>query len=160
MESHAASDSAVMADINVTPLVDVMLVLLIIFMIVTPAIVAGFQAKLPEGVNLIESPEDDARTTLGIDADGNYYLNKRPIARQQAEDLLRSEFNRHPLDKVLFLRAHRELEYGVLMEAMNTAKQAGARVVAAVTEQTPGTTSAVSTSGRAETTQPTQGGSN
>jgi biopolymer transport protein ExbD len=149
-----------MADINVTPLVDVMLVLLIIFMIVTPAIVAGFQAKLPEGVNLITSPEEEARTTLGIDADGKYYLNKRPILKDQAQALLQQEFQRHPMDKVLFLRAHRELEYGVLMEAMNTAKLAGARVVAAVTEQTPGTTSHVSTSGRAESTQPTTGGSN
>ncbi len=59
--SASSSKSAVNADINVTPMADVMLVLLIIFMITVPLISAGFQAKLPEGINLIkaeEEPED------------------------------------------------------------------------------------------------------
>ena len=67
-------DNAVMADINVTPMVDVMLVLLIIFMVVTPLIMAGFQAQLPEGAHLKARPENEERTTLGIDATGAYFL--------------------------------------------------------------------------------------
>src|SRR5688572_10871859 len=70
--------SEVMGDINVTPMVDVMLVLLIIFMVVTPALVAGFNAQLPQGLNLKERPEQEERTTLGIDAGGTYYHNTRP----------------------------------------------------------------------------------
>jgi biopolymer transport protein ExbD len=133
-------DSGQMSEINVTPLVDVMLVLLIIFMIVTPAIVAGFQAQMPAGVNLLERPEDDQRTTLGIDREGRYYLNRRPIAREDALVLLQQEFARHPLDKVLFVKADRELEYRAITEAMDVARRAGARVVAAVTAPRPANT--------------------
>ncbi len=133
-ETHEVTDTNVMGDINVTPLVDVMLVLLIIFMIVTPALVGGFHAELPRGANLKEKPHDENRTTLGIAADGQYFLNKQPISKEEAFVRLRSEFARHPEDRVLFLRADAGLKYGVLMEAMNTAKLAGARVVAAVTE--------------------------
>ena len=143
MQSHRITDANVMADINVTPLVDVMLVLLIIFMIVTPAIVAGFQAQLPEGVNLLSRPEEEDRTVLGIDLQGNYYLNKRPIARADAATLLAQEFARHPEDRVLFVKADRTLRYGEMMEAMALGKEAGARVIAAVTEQRPGTESNV-----------------
>ncbi|MGH7500767.1 MAG: ExbD/TolR family protein [Longimicrobiales bacterium] len=135
MSMSVDTDSNQMSEINVTPLVDVMLVLLIIFMIVTPTIVAGFQAQMPSGINLLERPEDDQRTTLGIDREGNYYLNKAPIAKENTFALLQREFARHPLDKVLFVKADRELDYAAILEAMDLAKRAGARVVAAVTTQ-------------------------
>jgi biopolymer transport protein TolR len=136
-EEHSVTDSNVMGEINVTPLVDVMLVLLIIFMIVTPALVGGFQAQLPTGLNLKERPDDDERTTLGIGINGDYYLNKRPIKKENLLDLLKVEFVRHPDDRVLFLRADSRLKYGEITEAMELAKRAGARVVAAVTESKP-----------------------
>ena len=131
---HDIKDANVMADINVTPMVDVMLVLLIIFMVVTPSLMAGFQAKLPEGVHLMERPEDEERTTLGIDINGDYYLNKKPINRDDAVRLLTAEFERHPEDRVLFVKADAGLRYGVMLEAMDVARDAGARVIAAVTE--------------------------
>jgi biopolymer transport protein ExbD len=137
MHSHDVTDTNVMADINVTPLVDVMLVLLIIFMIVTPALVAGFQATLPTGAHLKERPDEEDRTTLGVDAAGEYYLNKKKIPREQALALLQQEFARHPEDRVLFVRAHKDLQYGQVTEVMQLARQAGARVIAAVTEKNP-----------------------
>lgn len=143
MQSHDIKDANVMADINVTPMVDVMLVLLVIFMIVTPAIVAGFKAQLPDGVNLLSRPEEEDRTVLGIDMNGAYYLNKRPIAAGDAAALLRAEFERHPEDRVLFIKADRSLRYGEMMKAMELGREAGARVIAAVTEQSPGTESNV-----------------
>lgn len=127
--------SGVMAEINVTPMVDVMLVLLIIFMVVTPAIMAGFQATLPEGDNTKERPEEDVRTTLGIDLGHRYYLNKRMVAFEALPDMLANEFLRHPEDKVLFIKADRALPYGELMRAMDLARNSGARVVAAITTQ-------------------------
>ena len=70
---------------NVTPMVDVMLVLLIIFMVVTPALLAGFQADPPQAQNIKDHPEDDQTDQVfGIDKDGNYYLNKKQI---RAEDI-------------------------------------------------------------------------
>jgi biopolymer transport protein ExbD len=134
-ETHDVKDSNVMGDINVTPLVDVMLVLLIIFMIVTPALVAGFNAILPTGENLKERPDEEDRTTLGIDAAGEWYINKVRIRKEDAMALLQADFQKHPEDRVLFVRADRSLKYGQLMEAMDIAKRAGARVVAAVTEK-------------------------
>jgi biopolymer transport protein TolR len=138
-ESGGADSSSVMGDINVTPMVDVMLVLLIIFMIVTPAILAGFQATLPEGAHLKERPEEDQRTMFGIDQQGRWYLNKAPIQKANAQKLLEQEFLKHPDDKVLFVKADKNLKYGAMLELMDVAKKAGAAVVAAVTESKPGT---------------------
>jgi biopolymer transport protein TolR len=134
-----ASDSGVMGDINVTPLVDVMLVLLIIFMIVTPAIMAGFQAQMPEGAHLKARPDDDERTTFGVDREGRWYLNKKLVAKEDAEKALAAEFLKHPDDKVLFVKADKNLKYGQLMEVMEVAKKAGVAVFAAVTDSKPGT---------------------
>jgi biopolymer transport protein TolR len=134
-----ASDSGVMGDINVTPLVDVMLVLLIIFMIVTPAIMAGFQAQMPEGAHLKARPDDDERTTFGVDREGRWYLNKKLIAKEDAGRALEAEFLKHPDDKVLFVKADKNLKYGQLMEVMEVAKKAGVAVFAAVTDSKPGT---------------------
>jgi biopolymer transport protein ExbD len=127
--------SGVMSEINVTPMVDVMLVLLIIFMVVTPALLAGFKATLPEGDNLKERPEEEARTTLGIDLAGNYYLNTTAVSASALPDMLVNEFLSHPEDKVLFIKADKDLPYGELMKAMDMARNAGARVVAAVSTQ-------------------------
>jgi biopolymer transport protein ExbD len=136
-----ASASGVLGDINVTPMVDVMLVLLIIFMIVTPALLAGFKAVMPEGAHLKARPEDDNRTMFGVDGGGRWYLNKKPIRKEDAQKLLESEFLKHPDDKVLFVKADRNLKYGQLVEVMEVAKKAGAAVFAAVTDSKPGTES-------------------
>src|SRR5213083_1419926 len=69
------AEGAVAANINVTPMIDVMLVLLIIFMIVTPAITAGFQATLPRAKNPESREEADGEIRLGIDRDGKFYLD-------------------------------------------------------------------------------------
>jgi biopolymer transport protein ExbD len=137
--SNLTGGSNVMSEINVTPMVDVMLVLLIIFMVVTPTIMAGFAAELPEGVNLLSRPDKDERVELGIDKDGRYYLNKTEIRRADAPALLQAEFETRPEDKVLFVKADKGLKYEELLAAMEIARDAGARVVAAITEQTPGT---------------------
>jgi biopolymer transport protein TolR len=134
---HDVKQANVMAEINVTPMVDVMLVLLIIFMVVTPALMGGFHAQLPQGVNLKERPDDENRTTLGIDVNGNYYLNKRPINKADVRQLLEAEFARHPEDRVLFVRADRTLRWSQLAEAMRVARTSGARVSALVTETDP-----------------------
>src|SRR5688572_32454455 len=73
--SPASGRSVVAADINVTPMIDVMLVLLIIFMIVTPAITAGFQATIPRATNPDAAEEADGEIRLGIDRDGKFYLD-------------------------------------------------------------------------------------
>jgi biopolymer transport protein ExbD len=138
MKRHSPlSSTSTMAGINVTPMVDVMLVLLIIFMVVTPAIVAGFQVEVPQGEHLKAQTDRDDRIELGIDREGNYYLNKRPIRREDALELLRAEFAGRAGDKVLFIKAHRGLRYQEILDAMSLAREAGARVVGAVTDKRP-----------------------
>jgi biopolymer transport protein ExbD len=138
MAMNAGGDEGgLTGDINVTPMVDVMLVLLIIFMVVTPALLQGFTATLPQGENLIERPADEARVTLGLDVQGNYYLNREPIPKDQALVRLQIEFANQPEDKVLFLKAHHDLPYSAVLEAMRIGRDAGARVMAAVSEQSP-----------------------
>ena len=137
MAMSTGGGEGLQGDINVTPMVDVMLVLLIIFMVVTPALLQGFTATLPEGENLIERPADEARITLGLDVQGNYYLNRQPIPKDQALARLQNEFALQPDDKVLFLKAHHDLPYDKVLEAMRIGRDAGARVMAAVSEQSP-----------------------
>ena len=132
--SMAAGTSETMSDINVTPMVDVMLVLLIIFMVVTPTIMAGFSAVLPTGDNLKARPEEEGRVVFGVDVRGNYYLDKKPVAREQVPAMLAQAFRERPQDKVLFLKADANLPYEEIITVMKLARDAGARVLAAVSE--------------------------
>jgi biopolymer transport protein ExbD len=130
----AAGTSETMSDINVTPMVDVMLVLLIIFMVVTPTIMAGFSAVLPTGDNLKARPEEEGRVVFGVDVRGNYYLDKKPVAREQVPAMLAQAFRERPQDKVLFLKADANLPYEEIITVMKLGRDAGARVLAAVSE--------------------------
>jgi len=136
ISTGSAGPSAVKADINVTPMIDVMLVLLIIFMIVTPLIAAGFKATLPKGANLDPRPEGDNEVILGIDAGGNYFLNGRPIPTASVEDQLRSIFAARTEDKILYFKADNKLKYSKIQEGVEMARAAGARVLSAITEPT------------------------
>jgi len=133
----------VKAEPNVVPMIDIMLVLLIIFMIVTPALVSGFTATPPQGVNLKSHPEADEDQVLGIDAEGRYYLNKQPIRNEDLATLLRQIYDVRTTDKILYIKAHRELEYGKIQAVMDVASENGVRVVGAISDQTPGTESTV-----------------
>jgi biopolymer transport protein TolR len=135
--SKEYDNPSVSSDINVTPLVDVMLVLLIIFMVVTPSLLQGFQAVLPTGDNLLERPEEESRVVVGIDEDGNLYFNKRPITKENMYLALQTAFVERPEDKVLYLKADAGLPYQAVLEMMDIGRDAGARVMAAVSEATP-----------------------
>ena len=130
----SAGVRAVKADINVTPMIDVMLVLLIIFMIVTPLIAAGFKATLPKGKNLDPRPEGENEVVLGIDQAGRYFLNGRPLPNGTLEDQLRGIYAARTEDKILYFKADNQLKYAKVQEAVETARRAGVRVMAAITE--------------------------
>ena len=115
-------------------MIDVMLVLLIIFMIVTPLIAAGFKATLPKGANLDPDPEGTEEVVLGIDAGGNFFLDGRPIADDQLQDQLTAIFAARDTNKVLYFKADNQIKYGRVQQAVEMARTAGVRVLAAVTE--------------------------
>ena len=143
MAFSSGSGKGPMADINVTPLVDVMLVLLIIFMLVIPAITAGFQAIPPNGVNLKPHPEEDQDQVLGIDVNGQYYLNKKPIPNAELGQRLKAIFENRTEDQLLYVKADKNLSYGKVLDAIDIAAHNDVRVTGMITEQRPGTVSAV-----------------
>jgi biopolymer transport protein ExbD len=126
--------TSVKSEPNVVPMIDIMLVLLIIFMIVTPLIAAGFRATLPKGKNLDPDPEKDNEVVLGIDMNGQYFLNGKAVPNGTLEDQLRSIFNARTEDKVLYFKADNKLKYEKIQDAVETARRSGVRVMAAITE--------------------------
>src|SRR5688500_9755107 len=143
MAMSTSGGGGVKAEPNVTPMIDVMLVLLIIFMIVIPTIEAGFTAQPPQGINLKPQQEEDQDQVLGIDANGQYYLNKAPIRNEQLLSHLKAIYDVRTIDKILYVKAHKELEYGVIQDAMAIAAEAGVRKTGMISEQVPNTESTV-----------------
>ena len=139
----SVSSSGVKAEPNVVPMIDVMLVLLIIFMVVVPSIAAGFTATPPQGINLRTHPEEDTDQVLGIDKDGQYYINKKPISPDTLDVTLKRIFDARTTDKILYVKADKDLPYSKVIDAMDIASKNGVRVVGAISEQQPGTKSTV-----------------
>jgi biopolymer transport protein TolR len=122
------------SDINVTPMIDVMLVLLIIFMVITPAM-AGYTAVLPKA--LTAASEKEERVTLGIDNQGRYYLEDGPqgaIPPEGLEQLLTEEYAKRPDDHILYMKADQGVQYSVVLTAINAARKAGVTRIGAITE--------------------------
>ncbi len=144
-QSADSTKLPVAADINVTPMIDVMLVLLIIFMIVTPAITAGFQATIPRALNPEAREEIEGEIRLGIDHQGKFYIDMtgpsgkytgpRFINDADLPAQLRAIYSIRSVDKVLYLKADQEIDYARVQEAVEIARKAGVRVIAAITEQ-------------------------
>jgi len=126
-------------------MIDVMLVLLIIFMVVTPALLAGFTADPPQAQNIKDHPEDDQTDqVLGIDKSGNYYLNKKQIEYAQIGPVLNRIYKQTPRDDyVLYLKADKNLDYSKILDAMDLAMKNGVRVTGLISEQKPNTVSTV-----------------
>ena len=126
---------APMAEINVTPLVDVMLVLLIIFMVTAPLLVAGVPVDLPESrANALDSQAN--QVTLAIDAQGQVFLDDAAIAPGELPeriDALRCAGRSADERPLITLRADRALDYGRVMAVMGELNRAGCNSVSLVT---------------------------
>ncbi len=120
-----------LSDINVTPLVDVILVLLIIFMVTAPMMTRGIDVRLPKTESGSDATEQ--RLVVAIDSDGTVYLNDHPVNVNLLTDRLKTEIKRTGIDFV-FLRADQEVPYGRVMVVMDQIKKAGADRVGMVTQ--------------------------
>ena len=144
MASRVSTGGSVKSEPNVVPMIDVMLVLLIIFMLIIPQVSAGFTATPPEGANLKPHPEEDTDQVLGIDVNGNYYLNRDAIPKDQLGSRLASVFQAPGREEfILYVKADRGLDYAKVTEALDAAAASGVRVTGLITEQQQGTESVV-----------------
>ena len=138
-----STGGSVKSEPNVVPMIDVLLVLLIIFMIVIPQVSSGFTAVPPEGANLKPHPEEDTDQVLGIDRTGQFYLNRDAIPNDRLGERLRAIYGQERDDYIMYVKAHKELDYNQVLAALDTAAAAGVRVTGLITEQAAGTESVV-----------------
>jgi len=126
------SEKRSMADINVTPLVDVMLVLLIIFMVTAPMLSMGIDVNLPrvksKNVDLAEE-----KLVLSINENKEIFLNKTRMPLQDLNAKLAAIFNER-VDREIFLRADKNVSYGFVVEVMSEIRKAGVDKLGMITE--------------------------
>ena len=123
-----------LAEINVTPLVDVMLVLLIIFMVTAPLMTSGVSVDLPK-TNAQPLNNDSQPLTVSIRANGDIYLQDQQVPLADVVDKLKAIARENP-DRRIFVRGDKDLPYGRIMEVMGTITQGGFAHVALLAEQT------------------------
>ena len=121
------------ADINVTPLVDVMLVLLIIIMLVAPMLQQGVQVRLPKASNTTDKPESQEQTIIAIAANGATYLNAQLVQEGELATKV-NEFMQGKTQKIVVIRADEEVEYRAVMSAMDQLRQAGIEDIGLLTD--------------------------
>ena len=133
MSFQLDDETNALSDINVTPLVDVMLVLLVIFMVTAPLLQQGIDVQLPKSVaqNLRQEPEDPL--ILSITRGQVYYLNETPVPKQQLAERLKIIL-RNRRSKTIYLKADRNLSYGTVVETMDVLNRLGVESLGMVTE--------------------------
>jgi len=122
------------SDINVTPLVDVMLVLLVIMMLIAPLLQQGVSVKLPTATNTADKPETQGQTVIAIAKDKQIYLNTKPVKNDElgmkVMDLLEGQ-----KEKIVIIKADTAVDYGAVMTAMDQLRKAGVEDMALITDQ-------------------------
>ena len=139
MAMQLGGGGGIKSEINVTPLVDVMLVLLIIMMIVAPLLQQGVSLTLPKATNTAENPDTQAQTVLSIDARKRFYLNSVEV---QGGDLQRriGELLENRADRIVIIKADVDVEYSAVMEAMDQLRAAGIEDMGLITDPRQGET--------------------
>jgi biopolymer transport protein ExbD len=133
-DAHASSGA--MADINITPLIDVMLVLLIIFMVVTPLAQRGLDISLPQPPppNQPEQKTPSNQVVLGLEEGDAITVNKNPVTMEDLESRLKDIFQARS-DKTIFVRATGAVPFGRVVQAMDVAKGAGVERIGIISDK-------------------------
>lgn len=133
MQVNGNGKKGMVAEINVTPLVDVMLVLLIIFMVTAPMMTQGVDVKLPES-SAPAIPSEDERLVVTVTQERQVYINDNLVELKDLEGKLSAIAQNRQDNKGVFLRADEKLQYGFVMEVMGMIRQAGIEQIGMVTD--------------------------
>ena len=134
MAMQLGGGSGIKAEINVTPLVDVMLVLLIIMMIVAPLLQQGVPVSLPLATNSSEKPETQDQTVVTIDRGKNVYLNAVPVPKGQLQSRV-TQVLEDKSDKIVIIKADEEVAYSAVMDTMDELRAAGIEDIGLITDR-------------------------
>jgi biopolymer transport protein TolR len=124
LRKNAIADPAVRGDINVTPLVDVCLVLLIIFMVVTPMLQKGVDVVLPETLDPAKMPEGQKQVTVSIKSDGSVFVQQNWVTNENLPATLKELHDQNP-DKTVVVKGDRRLKYKDVRKVMRLINEAG-----------------------------------
>ncbi|MCY4637747.1 MAG: biopolymer transporter ExbD [Acidobacteria bacterium] len=122
------------SEINITPLADVMLVLLIIVMLIAPLLTAGVTLTLPEATNTGDKPDNDNNTTVAVTSDGRYFVDNVQTTQQELLNSINSALDRK-LERILLVKADVNAQYSSVMELLDQLQRAGIENVALITER-------------------------
>jgi biopolymer transport protein TolR len=121
------------SDINVTPLVDVMLVLLIIMMLVAPMLQKGVDVKLPAAANTADKPETQQQTVLAVDAQDKFYINGIQVPRAEMADRVKQALE-EKTERVVLIKGDTDASYRAIMAAMDDLRKAGIEDIGLITD--------------------------
>jgi len=126
------------SEINVTPFVDICLVLLVIFMVVTPMLQEGITVHLPYAKHTEKHEDDEAHAiVVAVPNDKQIYIQKKPVPRDQFQAEMTEIHDRMP-DKAVLIKADKGMKYGDVRKVMVETNEAGFEEVSLVTEKSPG----------------------
>ncbi|MDQ2834400.1 MAG: biopolymer transporter ExbD [Acidobacteriota bacterium] len=121
-----------LAEINITPLVDVVLVLLLIFMLTAPVLQSGVEVAIPKTRTVNQLTEE--RMVVTIDREQNVFLQDKPVNVNELPTLLRSNSKADPAKRIIYLRADERVPFGAFASVMDAVKQAGITNISIVTQ--------------------------
>jgi len=121
-----------LSDINITPLVDVVLVLLVIFMITAPVLQSGIEVAVPKTKTVKQITQQ--RTVVTIDSQQRVYLDDKPVNVNDLPTLLQHKDGTNPVNRVIYLRADQRVPFGAFASVMDAVKQAGITNISIVTQ--------------------------
>jgi biopolymer transport protein TolR len=123
----------VKSDINVTPLVDVMLVLLIIMMLVAPMLQKGVVVTLPTATNTVQKPDNQEQTVLAIDSQNRFYVNGLEVNKKEMADRVKAVLE-DKKERVVLIRGDQDASYSAIMAAMDDLRKAQIEDIGLITE--------------------------
>ena len=136
MAMNLGSKGGVKSDINVTPLVDVMLVLLIIMMLVAPMLQKGVDVKLPLAANTADKPDNDKQTVVAVDAANQLRVNGIRVGKGEFTDRVKSILE-DKTDRVVLIKGDQDASYSAIMEAMDYLHEAQIEDIGLITDPDP-----------------------